>query len=311
MTLKVVFMGTPVYAVPCLQALLNSPCQVVTVVTQPDRPQGRGRKFLAPPVKILARNYNLPILQPERVREPAFIATIADLAPDVIVVVAFGQLLPEALMATARLGALNLHASLLPRYRGPAPIQWAIVNGDKMTGVTAMQMDAGLDTGPVLDHLAVPIYANDTAGTLHDRLAQASASLLLPVLAGWSENRLQPCPQAHPQATTTRLLTKKDGHINWQQSARAIDAFVRGMNPWPGAFSFLGRQRLKIWRVQPLSARSPQPPGTRLPAFESELRIATAEGSIAVLEIQADSGRRLPIADFLRGNPLPVDAVLV
>lgn len=310
-SLKIVFMGTPTFAVPCLQALLGSSHEVCLVVTQPDRPKGRGRKLMAPPVKALARQHGLTVIQPARVRDAEFIQNVARLAPDVLVVVAFGQLLPTPLMATARLGALNLHASLLPRYRGPAPIQWAIINGETLSGISAMQMEAGLDTGPILDALAVPIYAADTSAILHDRLAGAGARLILPVLAAWNQGHLQPRPQAPGQATYAPLLTKKDGRIDWHQPATAIDAFVRGMNPWPGAFTYLGNNRLKIWKVEPLVQAVSEIPGTRLPGFDNELRIAAGQGAVSVLEIQAESARRLSIQDFLRGAVLPPDCVLV
>jgi len=245
--LRLIYMGTPDFAVPPLKRLSEDGHRLLAVVTQPDRPRGRGRKLQPTPVKQAAAALGLPVLQPPSVRESGFIDKIRDLAPDWIIVAAFGQILPRTLLELPVYGCINIHASLLPRYRGPAPIQRAIINGETRTGVTTMLMDAGLDTGDILLKKEVPIYPGTTAGELHDRLAAAGADLLSLTLELWSENRITPVPQNHEEATYAPMLKKSDGHVDWGKRAEQIDCLVRGMTPWPGAFTFLGDRRIKIF----------------------------------------------------------------
>ncbi len=306
--LRIIFMGTPDFAVPALQALRGSPHRVVQVVTQPDRPRGRGRQAAAPPVKTAALEMGLPVVQPESIRDPEFLQAVRTLAPDLLVVVAFGQILKPALLETPRLGAVNIHASLLPKYRGAAPIQWAIINGERQTGVTTMFMDAGLDTGDMLLRHSEPILPEDTAGTLHDRLAVSGAELLLETLDRLE--RLAPIPQKDEESSYAPLLTKADGHISWDRPAEAIDWRVRGVSPWPGAFTFIQDRRVKLFRTLPLEDPASAPPGTVVPGFPDELRVATGRGVLSLLELQGASGRRLPVADFLRGFPVTPGTVL-
>ncbi len=303
-------MGTPAFAVPHLEALAAAGHRVLTVVTQPDRPVGRGRRLTPPPVKRSAQRLGIPVWQPEKIRTEGFAREMAALAPDVLVVVAFGRILPAALLNLPRLGAVNIHGSLLPRYRGPAPIQWALINGDGVTGVTAMLMDEGLDTGPILCAREVAILPEDTSATLHDRLSVAGAEVLIAALEGLAGGSLTPVAQDDRQATYAPLLAKKDGRIAWQKSARELTCFIRGMTPWPGAYTFHGEQRLKIFRAQPMALATDETPGRVLAGFEDELRVATGDGVLSILEIQGESGKRLAIRDFLRGHPLPPGTLL-
>ncbi len=302
---NLVYMGTPDFAVPALPALLEAGHCITLVVTQPDRPSGRGRKLQAPPVKTAALESGIPVFQPESIKTNEVALRLKELNPDFLVVAAFGRILSEDLLAIPGYGAVNIHASLLPRYRGPAPIQWAIINGEKETGVTTMLMDRGLDTGDILLSEKTAISEKDTSSTLHDRLALMGASLVVETLAKMGEGHIRPIPQNHDQATYAPLLTKKDGRIDWKKSSRQLDAFIRGMTPWPGAYTFEGENRLKILSAKPVFQSSSASPGTVLPGFSDELRIATQDGALIVLKIQGASGKRLSIRDFLRGHQIP------
>jgi methionyl-tRNA formyltransferase len=306
--LNIIFMGTPDFAVPALEALHGSPHRIARVVTQPDRPRGRGRQAAATPVKAAALEMGLPVVQPESIREAGFLQTVRSLAPDLLVVVAFGQILKPALLEIPRLGAINIHASLLPKYRGAAPIQWAIINGERETGVTTMFMDPGLDTGDILLKRKQPIDPEDTAGALHDRLAVSGAELLLETLDRLES--LEPIPQNDDESSYAPLLKKTDGRISWEQSAEAIDRRVRGVSPWPGAFTFINDRRVKLIRTRPLNEDVAAPPGTVVPGFPDDLWVATGRGVLSLLELQGESGRRLPVADFLRGFPVTPGTVL-
>ena len=307
---QIIFMGTPDFAVPALKKLQASRYEVALVVSQPDRPRGRGQKVLPPPVKKTALDLNMDVIQPESVKAPDFIEFLANFKPDLFIVVAFGQILPEALLGLPRLGTINIHASLLPKYRGPAPIQWAIINGEKETGVTTMLMDEGLDTGDIILASKTRIEPDETSATLHDRLANLGADLLIKTLQCFEDGPVKPMPQDHHQATYAPLLKKQDGHIDWKTPARSIDAFVRGMTPWPGAFTFHGNNRLKIYRVRAIVKGVTEAPGTVIRGFPDELQIATGEGALSVLEVQGASGKRLLIPDFLRGYHLPPGTML-
>jgi methionyl-tRNA formyltransferase len=303
--LNIVFMGTPDFAVPSLEGLVAGGHRVSLVVTQPDRPKGRGRKRVAPPVKTAALAAGIDVAQPESLKENAFGRQIAGLAPDAIVVVAFGHMLRRNLLSIPRLGAVNVHASILPRYRGPAPIHWAIINGEAETGVTTMMMDTGLDTGDMLLTARTPIGATDTAADLHDRLAVLGADLLIDTLARLEKGSVTPTIQDHDSATYAPLLKKSDGRIDWHRPAAALGAFVRGMTPWPGAFTFNGKQRLKIFAAEPADTPADAEPGTVVRGFADELRVATGQGGLSILEIQGASGKRMPIRNFLMGAKIP------
>jgi methionyl-tRNA formyltransferase len=277
---------------------------VVAVVTQPDRPKGRGRKLTAPPVKQRAQALGYAVIQPESVKSASFSSELQRLRADLFVVVAMGQLLPAHLLALPPLGAINVHASLLPRLRGSAPIQWAIINGDAETGVTTMQMDTGMDTGEMLLKAKTPISDSDTAQSLHDRLAPMGAELLIETLAQLAAGGLRPQPQPPQEATLAPMLAKKDGRIDWQRSAVEIDRLVRGLTPWPGAYTFCGERRLRLFRTRPLPLQATAAPGTIVHGFADELSVATGDGILCVLEIQGASGKRLAIKDFLCGCDL-------
>lgn len=303
--LKIVFMGTPDFAVPPLRALHDCGHEVLTVVTQPDRRKGRGRKLTPPPVKQAAASYGYPVIQPETVRSDSFHRQMTELAPDLFVVVAFGQILPQSLLDIPSRGAINVHASLLPRYRGAAPIQWAIINGDRETGVTTMMMDKGMDTGDMLLMDKTAIGPEETAADLHDRLSDLGARTLVRTLEKLQDGSLERTPQDHAKATHAPMLKKKDGEIDWSMPAERIECLIRGMTPWPGAYTFSDGMRLKIFKASVLKREISVPPGTILECFPGELRVATGQSALAVQEIQGASGKRLPIDDFLCGCRLP------
>ncbi|MEJ2220823.1 MAG: methionyl-tRNA formyltransferase [Desulfobacterales bacterium] len=303
-------MGTPDFAVPTLQALIQNGYHIPLVVTQPDRPKGRGRKLVAPPVKIKAQELGLDVLQPATLADEKFRHRIKQLQPDFFVVLAFGHILSENILELPRLGTINIHASLLPKYRGPAPIQWAIINGEVQTGITTMLMDKGVDTGDILLSQKEPIFSEDTAATLHDRLAACGADLLVETLQGFASKTIKPIPQDHRKATYAPLLKKQDGRIRWQKSADELDTFIRGMTPWPGAFTFHHKNRLKILKAAPIQENPTEPAGTIIEAFPDELCVATGKGVLSISEIQGPSGKRLGVADFLRGYKLPPGTVL-
>lgn len=308
--LSIIFMGTPDFAIPALKAIHKAGHRIANVITQPDRPRGRGRRRVPPPVKTAALELGCPVLQPESIREDDFLQSVESTRPDAIVVIAFGQLLPKRLIRIPRLGTVNVHASLLPKYRGPAPIQWAIINGETETGVTTMLMDEGVDTGDILMTDKTPILRDDTAATLHDRLAELGAKLIVDTLAEAALGRLSPTPQDDREATYAPMLSKADGRINWDQPSEQIEAFIRGMAPWPGAFSYLDSERIKIFRAAPALLDHPEPPGTVVRGFSEEIRVATRGGALTILELQSASGKRLAVSDFLRGHPIPVGRVL-
>ncbi|GBC60500.1 methionyl-tRNA formyltransferase [Desulfonema ishimotonii] len=302
---KIVFMGTPDFSVPALRALHESRHEVALVVTQPDRPKGRGRKLMPPPVKETALKLGYEVVQPETVRDAAFVETLNAIEPDLFIVIAFGHILSQPLLDLPRLGAVNIHASVLPRYRGSAPIQWAVINGEKETGVTAMFMDRGLDTGDILLVEKMAIGPDDTSGTLHDKLSVLGADLLIRTLEKFEADDIRPVPQDSEQATYAPLLTKRDGQIDWERPAGDIECLIRGVSPWPGAFTWLEGRRVKIFKARPVSTDTDAAPGTVIPAFPDELWVATGKGALSILEIQGASGKRLRISDFLRGCTVP------
>jgi methionyl-tRNA formyltransferase len=303
-------MGTPLFSVPALKALHENGYDIARVVTQPDRPRGRGRKVSPSAVKATALDLGYRILQPSSIKTTEFNDLIAQQKPDFLVVIAFGKILPENVLALPRFGTINVHASLLPKYRGPAPIQWAVINGDKETGVCTQLMEKELDTGDLLLSVHETIKPDDTAGDLHDRLALKGATVLIDTLKGLADKTIQPVNQDHSLATYAPMLTKDDGLINWNQPAESLESFIRGVTPWPGAYTFLGDKRLKIFKSRPLPTETTAPTGTVLQGFPDELRIATAKGVLTVEEIQGASGKRLSIKDFLRGHQIKPGEVL-
>lgn len=303
-------MGTPRFSVPALNALHESDYDVALVVTPPDRPRGRGRKVTPSAVKRTALNLGYQVVQPLSIRTVEFADTIQELKPDFLVVIAFGHILSENLLALPRIGTINIHASLLPKYRGPAPIQWAIINGEKETGVCTMLMEKELDTGSILISAREPIHPDDTTDTLHDRLSVKGANVLIETLKAIAENRIQPIPQDHSLATYAPMLSRDDGRIYWNKSAESLENFIRGVTPWPGAFTYLGEKRLKIFKSRSIRTEITEPPGTVMRGFADELRVATADGALSVEEIQGASGKRLLIKDYLRGHKIPPGTIL-
>jgi methionyl-tRNA formyltransferase len=301
----IIFMGTPQFAVPALKALHKNGQNIALVITQPDRPKGRGRKLTPSPVKETALNLGYSVIQPSSVRTAEFSNHIEKHAPGFIVVVAFGHIIPKNILTIPQIATINIHASLLPKYRGPAPIQWAIINEEKETGVTTMLMDEGMDTGDILLSSKLEIAPDDTSGTLHDRLADLGADLLIQTLKTFDTGNINPISQDHSQATYAPMLKKNDGRMNWELPAESLEAFIRGMTPWPGAFTFHEKKRLKFFKARTIVMDTDASPGTVIKGFPDELWISTGKGVLSVLEIQGESGKRLLIKEFLRGYQLP------
>jgi methionyl-tRNA formyltransferase len=304
--LRIIFMGTPELACPSLQVLRDSPgFLLVGVVTQPDRPKGRDLKLQASPVKELALGMGLPVLQPERARDEAFLQDVRGLQPDLIAVTAYGQILPRALLDTPRYGCLNVHTSLLPKYRGAAPIQWALLNDERETGVTIMRMDAGLDTGDMLTQESTPISETDTSVTLHERLSNMGAQLLARTIPGYISGTIVPKPQ--PEGVSMAPKIKKEhGRLDWTQPARQLWNRVRALTPWPGAFTFFPGlpqpHLLKVWHAE-LSAGTGKP-GEILAADKRGLVVSCGQDALRILSLQREGGRRLTPEQFLAGHPL-------
>ena len=307
---RIVFMGTPEFAVPALQALHESEYPVVAVVTNPDRPRGRGRKMVSSPVKQAANRWGYDVLQPRSGKDPWLRERLETLRPDLLVVVAYGQILPSSVLKIPRVGAINIHASLLPKYRGPAPIQWAIINGDRQAGVTTMWMAEGMDTGDILLQDQVTIDPQETSGSLHRKLAEKGAKLVIETLHRLASGDLSATPQDESQVTYAPILKKEDGHIDWSRPAEAIEHLVRGINPWPGAFTFLFGKRLKVFSAEARKRQVPERPGTVLEGFPGDLEVSAGEGVLLLKEVQFESGKRLSADAFVRGCPVPPGTTL-
>ena len=308
-SLSMVFMGTSGFATPILQALHDHD-DLIAVVTQPDRARGRGRVLALSEVKQRAIELGVPVHQPEKVRDALFIDEIRGMNPELIVVAAYGQILPGALLSVPPLGCVNVHASLLPKYRGAAPIHWALVQGESETGVTTMLMDEGMDTGPVLLSRVVPIYPEDTAGSLQERLAAAGAALIIDTIEGLKGGNLRPTPQDSSQVTYAPPFTKKDGWMDWRQPAWALHNRIRAFNPWPGAFTRLEGKMLKIFRTAVDETGESRPPGCVVNVGEEGIRVATGKGHIILKEVQLEGKKRLPVQAFLLGYCVEAGAML-
>lgn len=316
--MRVVFMGTPDFAVGTLQELIASGHQVAAVVTQPDKPKGRGKTLLPTPVKEEALKHEIPVYQPRRVREPEFVEALRDLKPDVIVVAAFGQIITKEILELPRYGCINVHASLLPAYRGAAPIQWAVINGEKESGVTIMQMDEGLDTGDMLDKVVVPLDREETGGSLFDKLSQAGARLCVKVLKDLEEGRV--CPVKQPEESTTAyasMIDKKMGEVDWNTSAQKIEQLIRGLNPWPSAYTRWKGKTVKLWAAKALPQDAVKEMGEHEKgAFGQIVRcdrhcltVQTGEGLLDIRELQLEGKKRMDVEAFLRGCPMAVGDV--
>lgn len=305
---RIIFMGTPEFACPALQTLLDRGEQVIAVFTQPDRPKGRGQKLQPPPVKELALTHGIPVCQPPKVRVPEVVEQIRALQPDLIVVVAFGQILPKALLEIPPQGCVNVHASLLPRYRGAAPLNWCIVNGETETGVTTMLMDVGLDTGPMLLKRTMTIGPEEGILSVHDRMSQLGAELLGETLDGLKAGSIIPEPQDGSLSCYAPLLKKEDGLIDWHKSAVEIHNQIRGLSVWPGAFTWLDDAPLKLYCS--VVSQGAGTVGSIIATGRDGIEVACGQGSLLITELQAAGSRRMDAASFLAGHPLPAGTVL-
>ncbi|ABA87505.1 methionyl-tRNA formyltransferase [Syntrophotalea carbinolica DSM 2380] len=308
-SIRTIFMGTPEFALPTLQGLLEAGVDLCGVFTQPDRRKGRGKVLAPPPVKELALRHNLPVLQPEKLRDPSAVEQIRSLKPDLIVVVAYGQILPKSVLDIPRYGCINVHASLLPRYRGAAPINKAVVDGEQVTGVTTMLMDVGLDTGDILVKRATEIGNEETAGELHDRLALLGREAMEETLRRLCDGTLRSEAQDDAQSCYAPMMKKEDGCIDWSRPAGVIHNLVRGLSPWPGAYTRWNGQTLKLGRTV-AEEGSEAEPGTVVSADETGVCIACGEGVLRVRELQLAGKKKLPAGDFLRGTSLSAGARL-
>ena len=304
---RVVFMGTPDFAVGTLKALIDSKYEVAAVFSQPDKPKGRGKALQMTPTKEVAVEAGIPVYQPAKIREAQWLSMLEELAPDVIVVVAFGQIIPESILKLPKYGCINVHASLLPKYRGAAPIQWAVIDGEKESGVTTMQMDAGLDTGDMLLKETVALEEKETGGSLFDKLSEVGAQLLIKTLEALENGTVtaqkQPAESPTPYAA---MLTKKQGEIDWNQDAKKIECLIRGLNPWPSAYTHYRGKTLKIWaaQVEPEDTNEKARFGAAVKVTKNNLVIQTANGLLSLKEVQPEGKKRMAVDAFLRGYPV-------
>lgn len=309
--MKVIFMGTPDFSVPVLQGLIDSKEHEVTaVVTQPDKPRGRSGKLVFTPVKQLAVEHGIPVYTPKRVKDPEFVKELSQIPCDVIVVIAFGQILSKEILDLPKYGCINVHASLLPRWRGAAPMQWAIIAGDEMTGITTMQMDVGLDTGDMLLAKEIPISPNETGESLHDKMAVLGSELLLETLRQAEEGTLHPKPQNDEDSTYAKMLTKETGKIDWNLDAAQIERYIRGLNSWPSAYSGYKGKTLKLWRAEVLSEVTEGKPGTVVSVEKDSFTVQTGSGCLRILELQLEGKKRMDAGSFLRGVKIEKGDVL-
>ena len=306
--MKIVFMGTPDYAATALEAILQAGYEVTGVVCQPDKPKGRSGALAACPVKECALKYNLPVFQPERIKRPEAVAELKKFPADVFVVAAFGQILSEEILTIPKYGCINIHASLLPKYRGAAPIQWCIVDGEKETGVTIMQMDAGIDTGDILFTKKVAITEEETGGSLFDKLSQAGAELIVEALPKIEAGEVSPVKQDETQSNYARMLKKEDGQINWNRPAEEIGRQVRGMDPWPSAYTYYKGKQFKIWKAEAVAGGTEGlQPGTIAQIEKQGIWIACGSGMLQVTEAQLEGKKRMSAADLMNGRSLEMN----
>ena len=308
--MRIVFMGTPDFSVPALEALVEGGHEVVAAITQPDKPKGRGKAVLMTPVKEKAMELGIPVYQPVKVRGPEFVEKLRQMERDAIVVVAFGQILSRQVLDIPRLGCVNVHASLLPKYRGAAPIQWAILDGETCTGVTTMLMDEGIDTGNMLEKLEVPIAPDETGGSLHDMLSRAGAELIRSTLRRLEAGTLVPEPQTEEGTCYARMLTKTMGDIDWNMDAAAIERLIRGLNPWPSAYTHLDGRTLKIWKAQVREGNPEGVCGQIVETGRDSISVKTGNGVLVLQEVQLEGKKRMDAGAFLRGFPLKAGTVL-
>lgn len=307
--LKVLFMGTPDFAVPTLEALCNSDYEVIGVVTQPDKPKGRGKSVQMTPVKECALKYDIPVFQPIKIREEENVAKLEELDIDFMVVVAFGQILPKSILDIPKYGCINVHSSLLPTYRGAAPIQWTIINGESKTGITTMFMDEGIDTGDILLQEETPIYDDETGGSLHDRLADMGAKLLIKTLDGLKAGTIKRIKQDDSKSNYVGMLNKNMGKMDFTKSALELERLVRGLNPWPSAYTSLKGKMFKIWEAKAIEDADKYQDvqgGTIVEINKSSIIVKTSKGLLELFEVQLEGKKRMLVEDFLRGYQVKV-----
>lgn len=319
--MRVVFMGTPDFAVGALESLIEAGHQVTAVVTQPDKPKGRGKELQMTPIKVCAQKHGIPVFQPVKIREPEAVETLRSYQADIFVVAAFGQILPEEILSMPRYGCVNIHASLLPKYRGAGPIQWAIINGEKITGVTIMRMDKGLDTGDMLFKTEVEIAPRETADTLHDKLAEAGARLIVEALAKIEAGDVTSVKQNDADSCYAKMLNKSMGKIDWQMEAEKLDCLIRGLISWPGASAVYRGKTLKIWEEEAVSEQELMTweglpgqregtfagnaqPGTVIRVEKDAFFVQTGKGALKILSVQPEGKKRMAVKDFLLGYPM-------
>ncbi|MBR7021537.1 MAG: methionyl-tRNA formyltransferase [Lachnospiraceae bacterium] len=308
--MRIVYMGTPEIAATILERLLEEPYEVVLVVTQPDRPKGRGNTLTCSPVKELAVSRGIPVFTPEKLRLPENVEVVREAEPDMIVVAAFGQILPKSVLDIPRYGCINVHASLLPKYRGAAPIQWSILDGESETGITIMYMNEGLDTGDILLQKVVPIDAVETGGSLHDKLAETGAEALVEAIPGIIDGTLEPVPQGEMTTPYAKQLTKEMGRLDFSWDAEKLERYVRGLNPWPGTYTFRDGQMLKIWAAEVCDGSYEAMPGTVVAVDKNSFSVQTGSGALRVTEVQPQGKRRMSAEEYLRGYRLEQGLVL-
>lgn len=305
--MKVVFMGTPDFAVGTLKAIAGAGHEVAAVVTQPDKPKGRGKELAMPPVKVTALEYGIPVYQPVKVRDAEFVEILREINPEVIVVVAFGQLLPKEILTMPKYGCVNVHASLLPEYRGAAPIQQAVIDGKKETGVTTMLMDAGLDTGDMLLQSVREIDAKETGGSLFDKLSEDGANLLVKTLEGLEKGTITRIPQDSEKSSYAKMLDKSAGKIDFNRSAHSVECLIRGLNPWPSAYTFYKGKTLKIWDADVVSGDfSEFSPGQIVSVSKKDFVVRCGQDALSVKELQVEGKKRMDTASFLAGTRITV-----
>ena len=310
--MKVIFMGTPEFSVGTLEALIEAGHEVALAVTQPDKPKGRGGKMQYTPVKEAALKHGIPVFQPKKVREPECVEELKQYNADIIVVIAFGQILPKEILEMTPFGCVNVHASLLPKYRGAAPVQWAVIDGEEVSGVTTMQMDEGLDTGDMLLKTEIRLDEKETGGSLHDKLAAAGAELCVRTLKGLEEKTIVPKPQGESPTAYARMLDKKLGNIDWSRDAESIERLVRGLNPWPSAYTNWDGKVMKIWeaKAEKREAETGGVPGTVISVEKDGFCVETGDGVLKVLALQIPGKKRMEADAFLRGYEIAPGTVL-
>lgn len=308
--MKIVFMGTPEIATGCLQKIIDEKHEILGVVTQPDKPQNRGKKLGMPPVKELALKYDIPVYQPVKARDESFVNILKEINPDVIVVVAFGQILPKEILEIPKLGCINVHVSLLPKYRGAAPINWVIINGEAKTGVTTMYMDEGLDTGDMILKTEFELDDEITAGELHDKMMAIGAQTLKETLDLIEKGCAPREKQNHDEFSYAPMMSKSLGNIEWSKSAKEIHNLVRGVNPWPSAYTIYDEKTMKLWKTKALEEKTDKLPGTILNVDKDGIRVSTSDGIILIEEIQMPGKKRVAVSEYIKGNNIEANIVL-